>query len=136
MAVNESMKLLVVDDEKGIVDYTTKIYSRKGFRTFGAYDGVSALEIFRKEKPDICLIDIHMPFSQIDGLETLKRIKELDKDVSCIMVTRMTDNASVEKSREMGAAAYVTKPLRLDDLNSVLLQVMQEKQKKEKISHD
>ncbi|MDD5730075.1 MAG: response regulator [Candidatus Omnitrophica bacterium] len=117
------LKLLVVDDEKGIVDFTQKIYSRRGFITFGATDGVSAIEIFRKERPDISLIDIHMPYSPIDGVETLRKIKEMNNDALCIMVTRITENKSVEESRKLGASAYVSKPLRVEELDKAISEV-------------
>ena len=95
MENKQPLKLLVVDDEEGIVDFTKKFYSRKGFTTFGATDGITAVEIFQKERPQINLIDVHMPYSPIDGIETLKRIKEIDKNAICIMVTRITEKDKV-----------------------------------------
>lgn len=120
MDANQQVKLLVIDDEEGIVDFTKKIYSRKGLITFGATDGITAVEIFKKEKPRINLIDIHMPYSPIDGIETLRRIKEIDKDAICIMVTRITEKDKVEQCRQLGAAAYVLKPLELEELDKVI----------------
>lgn len=119
----QPLKLLVVDDEEGIVDFTQRIYKRKGFITFGATDGITAVEIFKKERPQINLIDVHMPFSPIDGIETLKRIKEIDKDALCIMVTRITEKDAVEQSRKLGASAYVLKPLELAELDKVISEV-------------
>lgn len=114
------LKLLIVDDEEGIVDFIKKIYSRRGFITFGATDGVTAVDIFNKERPQVSLIDIHMPYSPIDGIETLKRIKEIDKNAVCIMVTRITEKDKVEKSKELGASAYILKPLGLEELDKVI----------------
>jgi len=114
------LKLLVVDDEEGIVDFVKKIYSRRGFVTFGATDGIKAVEIFRKERPQINLIDIHMPFSPIDGVETLRRIKEIDKGAICIMVTRITEKEKVEQSKQYGASSYILKPLELEDLDKAI----------------
>lgn len=116
----DKIKLLIVDDEEGIVDFIKKIYSRRGFITFGATDGISAVDIFNKERPQVNLIDIHMPYSPIDGIETLKRIKEIDKNAICIMVTRITEKDKVEKSKELGASAYILKPLGLEDLDKVI----------------
>ena len=115
-----ALKLLVIDDEPGIVDFVKKIYQRKGFTTFGATDGVSAVEVFRKERPNISLIDIHMPYSPIDGVETLKKIKEIDPNACCIMVTRITEKEKVEQSKNLGAKAYILKPLELEDLNKAI----------------
>lgn len=119
------LKLLIVDDEPAIVDFTQKIYTKKGFITFGATDGIEAVDIFQKEKPQICLIDVHMPFSPIDGIETLKRIKEIDANALCIMVTRITENYAVEKCRELGAFAYLLKPLGIDELDKVISEAVE-----------
>ena len=118
------LKLLVVDDEEGIVDFVKRIYSRKGFITFGATDGITAVEIFDKERPQINLIDIHMPYSPIDGVETLRRIKEIDKNANCIMVTRITEKDKVEQSRQFGASAYILKPLELEELDKAISEVV------------
>jgi CheY-like chemotaxis protein len=123
MNEQKELKLLVVDDEEGIVEYTKRIYSRRGFITFGATNGIAAVEIFKKEAPYITLIDVHMPFSPIDGVETLRRIKEINKDTICIMVTRITEKDKIQKSKEFGAAAYVLKPLDLDQLDKVISEV-------------
>lgn len=116
----EQLKLLVIDDEPGIVDFIQKIYTRRGFITFGATDGITAVEIFKKEKPQISLIDIHMPYSPIDGVETLRRIKEVDKNAVCIMLTRITEKDKVEGSRSYGAFAYLLKPMSLDELDGAI----------------
>lgn len=109
-------KLLIVDDEPGIVDFTQKIYQKKGFITFGATDGIAAVDIFKKERPDVSLIDIHMPFSPIDGIEVLRRIKEIDNNAGCIMVTRIHDEQAVEESKKLGALHYLTKPFEIEEL--------------------
>jgi DNA-binding NarL/FixJ family response regulator len=64
-----------------------------------------------------------MPFSPIDGVETLQRIKEINKDAICIMVTRITEKDKIQKSKELGASAYVLKPLELDELDKVIREV-------------
>lgn len=117
------LKLLVVDDEEGIVYYTKKIFEKRGFTVFGATDGVTAVEIFKKERPFINLIDIHMPYSPIDGIETLKKIKEIDKNAICIMVTYITEKDKVEASRNLGASAYVLKPLEPKELEKAVSEV-------------
>lgn len=116
------LKLLTVDDEEGIVEFITKIYARKGFLTFSATDGITAVDIFNREHPQIALIDVHMPYSPIDGIETLRRIKEIDKEAICIMLTRITDRDKVEAARKLGALHYITKPLELEDLDKVVME--------------
>lgn len=114
------LKLLIVDDEEGIVEFLQKIYTKKGFAAFSATDGISAVDIFNKEHPQISLIDVHMPYSPIDGVETLKRIKDIDKGAICIMLTRITDRDKVEAARKLGALHYITKPIELEDLDKVV----------------
>lgn len=116
-------KLLIVDDEPTIVEFTQKIYEKKGFITFGADDGIKAVEIFKTERPEVNLIDVHMPFSPIDGVETLRRIKEIDKNACCIMVSRITEKERVEKCRQAGASAYILKPFDLETLDETITEI-------------
>ncbi len=120
MGEPKKLKLMVVDDEPGIVDFVKKIYSRKGFITLGVSDGQSAVEVFKLERPHISLIDIHMPFSAIDGVETLRRIKEIDDNALCIMVTRVSDKDKIESARQLKAFAYLLKPMNLEELDSAI----------------
>ncbi|TBR19939.1 response regulator, partial [bacterium] len=108
------------DDEPGIVDFVKKIYSRKGFATFGVTDGTSAVDVFQRERPHISLIDIHMPYSAIDGVETLKKIKEIDSNAVCIMVTRVSDKDKIERARQLSAFAYLLKPMNLEELDTAI----------------
>ncbi|MBI4707847.1 MAG: response regulator [Candidatus Omnitrophica bacterium] len=117
MENNQQLKLLIVDDESAIVHFTKKIFDKKGFISFGATDGASAVEVFKKERPHICLIDIHMPFSPFDGVETLKQIKKIDQNAVCLMVSRITEKDRVTDCRNFGALAYLLKPLDFDDLD-------------------
>lgn len=120
MVEQRKLKLLVVDDEENIVYFTKKIYNKRGFITFGATDGITAVEIFKKERPLISLIDIYMPLSPIDGIEVLKRIKEIDKDALCIMVTYITEQDHIEQARQLGASAYLLKPLEPEDISKTI----------------
>lgn len=123
MGENQGLKLLAIDDEEGIVHFIKKLYDRRGFVTFVATDGVTGVEIFKKERPLVTLIDVHMPDSPIDGIETLRQIKAVDKDAICIMVTFITENEPVRQSRELGAAAYLLKPFEIKDLDKVISEV-------------
>ncbi len=127
MEQNKPLKLLIVDDEPTIVEFTQKIYQKQGYTTLGATDGITAVNLYQKERPDVSLIDIHMPFSEIDGVETLRRIKEIDKNAVCIMVTRITEKDKVADSKKYGASAYVLKPLDLEDLDRAIEEALNKK---------
>ena len=113
---NQMIRVLVIDDEEGLADFMQRILSLKGYAAFMETDGVGAVNFFKNERPDIVLIDIDLGYSEIDGVEVLKRIKEIDKNAVCIMVTRITDEESVKKSKEYGAMHYLLKPLDSKDI--------------------
>lgn len=117
------LKLLVVDDEEGIVRFMKKIYEKKGYTVFTATDGVAAVEIFKKDRPDISFIDIHMPYSPIDGIEVLKQIKDIDKNAYCVMITRIDDKQAIARSKELGALHYVPKPFEIEVIDSCIDEV-------------
>lgn len=123
MSEKTNPKLLIVDDEPTIVEYIQKIYERKGFLTFGTGDGQAAVEIFQSQRPQVNLIDIHMPFSPLDGIEVLQRIKEIDKNAVCIMISRITEKQKVEEAKKYGADAYLLKPFGLEELDRAITQI-------------
>lgn len=116
-------KILIVDDEYGIVFMVEKIYRKRGFAVFGANDGIKAVEIFEKERPDIAFLDIHMPYSPIDGIQTLERIKKIDQSANCVMLTRIYDNLSINQTKALGAMHYITKPFQTEDLDKCINEV-------------
>lgn len=119
------LKLLIVDDEPSIVEVTKRYYEKRDLLTLGATDGPSAVEIFKKERPEFVLIDIHMPFSPIDGIEVLQQIKEIDKNANCIMATRIHDEESINRAKALGAKYYIIKPFEAEDLNQCIEEIKQ-----------
>ena len=105
------IKILVVDDEEDIAHFTAKILQYDGFTAFKAMDGAQALAIFEKERPQICLIDVHLGYSKIDGMDVLRKIKATDKNVECIMITRITDKDTIAEAKKLGVKEYLLKPL-------------------------
>jgi DNA-binding response OmpR family regulator len=114
---------LIVDDEEGIVFFMKQIYEKRGFTVFGATDGITAVELFKKEHPDISFIDIHMPYSPIDGIEVLRQIKLIDKNAYCVMLTRIDDKTSIVRCKELGALHYIPKPFETEDIDRCIDEV-------------
>lgn len=106
-------KILVVDDEKSIVDILKFNLKREGFDVLIAYDGEEALEIVHKENPDLILLDIMMP--KLDGLQTCKMIRK-DYDTPVIMLTARAEEVDKVIGLELGADDYVTKPFSIREL--------------------
>ncbi|MBR3393402.1 MAG: response regulator transcription factor [Firmicutes bacterium] len=106
-------KILIVDDEKSIVDIIQFNLDKEGYRTFTAYDGYGALEQFQKESPDLVILDVMMP--GMDGYEVCRRIRE-SSNIPIIMVTARTEEIDTVLGLEMGADEYVTKPFSMREL--------------------
>jgi len=115
------LKLLVVDDEADICDFVRKFFKERHFNVFVAHNGVDALSILSKERPKILLLDIKMP--GMNGMETLKAIRERGDDVKVIMITAINDIATAQEAKKCGAAEYITKPLVLEQLEKTVLTI-------------
>lgn len=106
-------KVLVVDDEKAIVDILEFNLKKDGYEVVCAYDGLDALDKFSKENPDLILLDIMMP--KLDGIDTCKKIRETS-NVPIIMLTARAEEVDKVLGLELGADDYVTKPFSVREL--------------------
>ncbi len=113
-------KILIVDDEKDILRILNSILTKEGFEVRNACEGNEAIEIFKAEHFDLVITDIRMP--GMDGIEVLKKVKALDKDIEVIILTGFAtmDNA-IEALRDGRAFDYLTKPL--DDVDALIMTV-------------
>ncbi|MCL2170323.1 MAG: response regulator, partial [Defluviitaleaceae bacterium] len=108
-----SKKILVVDDEKNIVDIVAFNLHKEGYEVVVARDGEACLEAFEKEEPDLVILDIMMP--KMDGLEACKKIREKSQ-VPIIMLTARAEEVDKVLGLELGADDYVTKPFGVREL--------------------
>jgi DNA-binding NtrC family response regulator len=113
-----SKTILVVDDEKEICTVLSDNLSQEGYRVFTANSGKTALELVKKEKPDLVLLDIRMP--EMDGIEVLRRIKKMKKEIVVIMLTAYGTLETARKAMKLGAYDYITKPFDLFSLKSIV----------------
>lgn len=120
---NKDIKILVVDDEEDITIMSAKILKYEGYTTFTAFGGVEALDIFKKEHPQISIIDIYLGYSPINGIEVMEKIKAMDKDAKCIIMTRATDARTVEMVKEAGVEVYMSKPIDTEQWLSTIKEV-------------
>ena len=111
---DDPIKIFIVDDEQGVCYYMGLALKREGFKIITAMDGPEAVDVYAKERPDLNIIDVDLGWSVIDGVEVLRRIKKINPDAECVMVSRVTDEPYVVQSKEAGARHYILKPFESD----------------------
>jgi DNA-binding response OmpR family regulator len=112
-SVSETKTVLVVEDEKNLRETLTYNLMREGYRVLGAEDGRDAIEIARREKPDLYLLDLMLP--QIDGFEVCRTIRQ-ESQAPILILTARDSEIDTVLGLELGADEYVTKPFALRPL--------------------
>jgi two-component system response regulator (stage 0 sporulation protein F) len=110
----DKKKILIVDDQNGIRILLMEVFNVEGYQTFQASNGKLALEIVRKEAPDLVLLDMKIP--GMDGLDILKHIKQIDSSIKVIMMTAYGELDMIKEATDLGALTHFTKPFDIDEL--------------------
>ena len=111
-------RVLVVDDEPVAVELLHAFLADKGLEVLTASDGEEALRQVKEHRPHLILLDVRMP--KLNGLEVLKRVREIDHEVGVIMVTAVNEEETGREALKLGAFDYITKPLDLPYLERAL----------------
>lgn len=104
---NDYKKILIVDDEKNIVDILKFNLKKEGFFTIEAYDGVQAVDMALNQNPDLILLDVMLP--GMDGFEVCRRLRQ-SISTPIIMLTAKEEEVDKVLGLELGADDYITKP--------------------------
>ena len=111
--IQDKKTILIVDDEKPIVDILVYNLEKEGYNTLEANDGVAAVEIATSQKPDLILLDIMLP--KMDGLTVCKQIRN-SLNVPILMLTAKDEEIDKILGLELGADDYITKPFSVREL--------------------
>lgn len=112
-------RILVVDDEVRAVSFLKDELERWNYEVLVATSGSEALQIVESHRPHLMLLDIRMP--GLNGIEVLRRAKDVDPSLSVIMVTAVAEQAIAKEALQAGADDYVTKPIDLNYLETTIL---------------
>ena len=118
------IKLLTVDDEKGVTDLLYNFFKQRKFHVMVANSGQEALDIVKKDKPNIILLDISM--KGLNGLEVLEKVKAIDKNIKVIMITVHGEQETIDQAKALGADEYIIKPFKVSYLQEVVIKKIQE----------
>lgn len=111
-------KILVIEDEPGIVLLLDRFLSRQGYTVISAADGDSGVEKLLKEKPDLILLDLLLEGK--NGLNVLSEIKSTKPETVVIVTSGVESETVINEARRRGAYSYLRKPLDLDRLEQML----------------
>jgi len=113
-------KVLIVDDEESICSFMKDMLIKKHCQVFTAANAEEAWQIFEKERPQACSIDLHLAKSGFDGVKLLKKIREVDANAYCVIFTRITDEAVMAELNAVGYEELFTKPPVAEELQELI----------------
>jgi DNA-binding NtrC family response regulator len=113
----KAKRLLIIDDEKDICDFEKSYFEKKGFEAITANTATAGINMAKSKKPDVAIIDLHLSKGK-SGLEVLQKLRELNPECKCIMVT--WDKEKAKEAKESGAVGFVIKPNEIKDLENAV----------------
>ncbi|MFN3076283.1 MAG: sigma-54-dependent transcriptional regulator [Alphaproteobacteria bacterium] len=116
-------RLLIVDDERIAVKNLEHVMRKSGYDVMTAHSGSAALAIVEKHPIDVVLTDLRM--ERVDGMQVLKRSRELLPDCEVIVITGYATLESAVAAMKLGAFNYIAKPFRLDEVRRVVAEAME-----------
>ncbi|HTY13127.1 MAG TPA: response regulator [Candidatus Omnitrophota bacterium] len=124
----QAVKIMVVDDEPSVLESFKMILKIKDYDVETFPDGPTALQNLTKGKFDVAFLDYKLPV--MDGLEVLRRIKEIDPDVEVIIVTAYATDASHANAITLGALEYLRKPFLMEEIYELVERALKRRRTK------
>lgn len=120
----ETPSLLITDDDRDFRETLSGVFEGRGFRIIQAGDGEEALEVVHREPVHLLLLDMHMP--RLTGLDTIRRLRTLQLELPCILISAGLDQQIEAEARAAKAFSVLSKPVRLPDITGIVARAMQQ----------
>ena len=130
----EKTKILLVDDETDLLLIMGRRMREWGYDLIEALNGEEAVTAVKSKHPDIVILDYMMP--DMDGIETLKEIRKINKSIPVIMFTAFPDKKSIEGTEKLGVSAYIPKLSMFPSSESALKTAIKMTEKKQREKGD
>jgi DNA-binding NtrC family response regulator len=128
-----SVRIMIVDDEEYIRASLTRVMTAEGFKVQVAHNGATALKMIQEELPEVLLVDFKMP--GMDGMEVLRRAKELYPDLPVILITAYAEVQGAVDAMRAGAHDYLSKPFDHHEVIRVVHRALAERELKQKLKN-
>ncbi|MBU0502430.1 MAG: response regulator [bacterium] len=124
----DNVKILIVDDEEGVRESFKMILKIKDYEVESFGDGESAIAALKKGVYDLAFLDYKLP--GMDGIELLKKIKEVDTDIEVVIVTAYASESSHANAITLGALEYLRKPFLMEEIYELVERGLRKKRNK------
>jgi DNA-binding NtrC family response regulator len=131
--MTNNAKILIVDDEKIALKNLEHVMKKEGYEVAGTQSGQNALKLLEAQQFDVVLTDLRM--EKVDGMQILRRCRELYPDTEVIMITGYATPESAVKAMKQGAFYYIAKPFKLDDVRKVVREAIEKVKLKKENRH-
>jgi two-component system chemotaxis response regulator CheY len=122
--MNFNGSIMLVDDEAHIRKFISLLLRHLGVeRIMEASNGSLAIELYKKEQPDLVMLDVNMPV--MDGLETLRALKAINPDCVVIMLTSLANRQTIDQAAALGAANYIRKDAPPEEIGRALSETIE-----------
>ncbi len=122
-------RILVVDDEPEVVRLCTRILTQAGYPVWGVTSGREAIVYLENEPVDLLIVDIKMP--EIDGLAVLRRAREIDPDLTAVVITGYATLSTAIETLHAGARGFVLKPFGMQELSRAVEEALSQRHKEQ-----
>jgi len=125
LAINET--ILIVDDEKSVLDLTSEMLERNGYKSIMAGSGESAIEIYKRERDQIDIVFLDVEMSGMGGHRCFEELLRINPEIKIVISTGCSPIGKIKEMLDAGAAGYIGKPYRPSDMVKKVREILDKK---------